>query len=134
MLAWSPMPAGAGVNVYRTVGDGELQGPLNPLPVNEGEFEDRVRPEEEVVYSLRAVMEKINGAVLIEGPAGAEIKIGPEDYVPEELRGLEAVAAKDKVLLYWDASPETWVRGYKIFRSSVGDGGGEFLLLGKSRT
>lgn len=105
-------------NIYKSGREGIYPlEPLNVEPLAVRTFTDGIEPEERRYYSVRAVGSGSSRGVVVEGPPSEEMSIGPEDYVPSMPGGLEAVVSGGKVLLYWDESPEPWVKGYRVYRA-----------------
>ncbi len=130
-LSWE-RPSGDGMfNIYKSAGqDAYPIEPVNSEPLAGASFRDILSPEAAVYYAVRAVEHGASEGVTKES-APAELRVGPEDYIPSAPGGLGAAVADGKVVLYWDESPETWVRGYRVYRAADG---GEFVDIGESRT
>jgi hypothetical protein len=69
--------------------------------------------------------------ILIEGLASKEISIDPAALVPTPPTNLQAVPSKEHVYLIWKESPETWVKGYKVYREINRKEG--FVLIGETQ-
>lgn len=137
-LGWKYPESGVRFNVYR---DAALT-PVNPEPVGESFLDVTLTPGTAVRYSIRAMKETGRAMketnVVSEGPPSVEIAIGPEDYVPSRPLGLNFALTDGKVLVFWDDNPETWVRGYRVYRATIKDGedgeDGDFITIGMSET
>jgi predicted small lipoprotein YifL len=68
-------------------------------------------------------------------PAGplpaAPVDVSSDALVPSAPTGLEAFVAEDRVILFWNESPEIRVGGYEIYRAKE-DGG--FEVIGRTAT
>lgn len=130
-LSWERPPGDGMFNIYKSAGQEAYPiEPVNSEPIAGASFRDILSPEATVYYSVRVVEQGASGAVTRES-APLEIRVRPEDYVPSAPAGLGAAVAEGKAMLYWDENPETWVRGYRVYRAA---GGGEFVTIGESRT
>lgn len=119
-------------NVYRREGAGEYPlWPLNVAPLDKEGYSDSLFLDGSRCYAVRVARPAPSGRVVAEGPPSGETCIGPEDYVPSVVSGLEAAVSEGKVLLYWRESQEPWARGYRIYRA---EGDGKFAPTGESRT
>jgi hypothetical protein len=131
-ISWDYPGEDMNFNIYRSGREGRYPLlPLNAEPLAVRTFVDGIEPEERRYYTVRAVGSGPSAGVVVEGPPSEEMGIGPEDYVPSMPRGLEAVVSGGNVLLYWDESPEPWVRGYRVYRARKG---GRYKKTGRSST
>jgi predicted small lipoprotein YifL len=124
-LDWKYPESGFKFNIYR---DAALT-PVNPEPVGENFLDVTPILDTVVRYTIRAVKET---DILTEGPPAEEIVIGPENYVPSSPSGLGFALTDSKVLVFWNDNPETWIRGYRVYRSPSEDG--DFIPVGMSET
>jgi hypothetical protein len=132
-LSWGPVSGATGYNIYRSSSPRRFpEAPHNPAPVLVEGFVDEALPEEDTYYVVRAVLNSSGGELFVEGFPSAAAAISPEEFVPSAPTGLAATAAEGKVLVYWDESPERWVRGFRIYRSRGEKG--RFVRIGESRT
>jgi fibronectin type 3 domain-containing protein len=77
-----------------------------------------------VYYTIRALH---NTPLLDEGYPSAEIEVTPSLFVPSAPTELRGLRAQGKIILMWRESPETWVKGYRIYRKKEKEK--EFTLL-----
>lgn len=129
-LSWRHQDVGALFNVYKASEKGKYQmRPLNSAPLSVMSFGDSIDTHSNVYYTVRA----LRGSPLRDesAPSG-EIAITPADYVPSKPVGFRAVLTDEgRTLLIWKENPESWVRGYRVYRASAG---GEFALAGEPQT
>jgi len=129
IISWSGGARQRAYNAYKSYAVGDFQlSPANVGPLDKTIFSDHIEPDKTVYYSIRAA--KGEYPILYEGPS-SEIVIGSADFIPSAPSGLDAAVSRDKVLLYWQANPEPWVRGYHVYRSEAG---GSLEALGTSGT
>lgn len=113
-------------NVYRSY-NGEEFSVLNREPLCERVFNDREsvgRPVNYIIRSLR-ITDIVN-----EGRASGKVIVRLEDFIPSPPSDLRIAVGPDRIFLLWRESPETWVRGYRIFRKI--DGEKDFKIIGES--
>lgn len=128
-LSWGHPSHDVLFNVYKTKKEGQYPlTPANPEPLKEPSFTNGIDPSQEVFYTVRALR---GGPLRDEGPPSEEVSIGPGDYLPSRPVGLKAVVLEDRVVLVWEENPETWVRGYRLYRAVEG---GEFEGVGTAQT
>lgn len=86
-------------------------------------------PSRSVRYTVRAVT---GDGISAEGPASDTVEVGLAQYVPAKVGNVQAATSGEGVVLViWDASPESWVTSYNIYRAV---GSGRHELVGSSRT
>lgn len=126
-LSWESGAKGVCYNIYRSTEGGRYGAPLNREPVCDMSFKDSsLFPDKTVYYSIRALL---NTDIKDEGYASKELEIKPSDFVPSTPSDLRIIAGNDKAYLLWEASPESWVKGYRIYRKTEGEA--EFRLIGE---
>ncbi len=125
VLSWKSSGDGICYNIYKAAEKGKYpESPLNKEPICETSFRDgSVRPERSVYYTLRALRMT---DVRDEGYASEEMEVSPSHFVPSAPSELRVVKG-DKQYLMWKESPESWVRGYRVYRKIEGEK--EFALL-----
>ncbi len=64
------------------------------------------------------------------GYPSKELEVNLESFVPSKPVNLTYVPSAKKVYLIWDKNPETWVKGYRIYRKRESEV--EFKLIGES--
>jgi hypothetical protein len=133
VLSWELSPDVSGYNVYRSASSGTYPpAPINSSLINVGEFKDMPATERAYYYTVRAAMTSTDGELFVEGAGSRELTVSPEDFIPLAPTGIDVAATGDKVVVFWNESPESWVRGYKVYRAAGGNG--EFLEVGRSVT
>lgn len=127
-LTWDSSGEGVCYNVYRTVERGKDDGILlNKKPICSVLFRDPAMfPDKNVYYTVRALFDT---EVRDEGYASREVEVSSSHFIPSPPSDLRIVAGDDKVFLIWKESPESWVRGYRIYRMREGDTG--FQVIGE---
>ncbi len=124
-IGWSHPVEGILFNIYSRAED---LRPLNKEPISETAFTDSLSPDAAVRYIVRALL---NTPARDEGPPSDEIVVTPGDFIPSNPEGLRAVSIERGVQLFWKENPETWARGYKVYRAAEA---GEFSLIGQTST
>ena len=133
VLAWEPDIAVSGYNVYRSVNmDSFPPAPRNKKPVTDEKFEELPEMDKSYYYTVRAAMLSPGEDLYVEGPRSLVVTVVPEDFVPMAPGGLDAAVAGEKVVVFWNESPEIWVRGYIVYRA-VGESG-EFKEVGSPKS
>jgi|Deesub1362A_J573_1020465.scaffolds.fasta_scaffold00004_97 hypothetical protein len=128
-IFWTHPAEGVLFNVYKTGKKGSYSmKPVNSSPLKEMFFIDKPDLRKDVYYTIRALW---GGTVRDESYPSEEIKISPDDFVPSEPAGLEAVVTDYGIVLMWGENPEAWVRGYRVYRAEEGKG---FKPIGMSQT
>lgn len=125
-LSWSSSGEGVCYNVYKTAGErGTGAVLMNRVPICGLAFVDGVlTPDETVYYSVRAVPQSDPGK---EGYSSREVGLRPDDFIPSPPSDLRTVKGEDRVFLIWRESPESWVRGYRVYRRREGEPGYTFI-------
>jgi hypothetical protein len=129
VLSWKSAGEGLAYNIYKHAISATLtEKPFNTEPLKETSFRDIFDINKTVSYTIRSVRQN---EILIEGPASVEIRIDPAALVPSPPTNLQAVPSKEHVYLIWKESPETWVKGYKVYREINKKEG--FVLIGETQ-
>ncbi len=129
VLTWEPDIAVSGYNVYRSANKNSFPpAPRNKRPVTDGKFEELPEMDKAYYYTVRAAMLSTGKELFVEGPRSLVVTVALADFVPMAPGGLDAAVAGEKVVVFWNESPEIWVRGYKVYRA-VGEAG-EFKEVG----
>lgn len=125
-LSWQSSGEGVCYHVYRTTEKGRYSdAPIHKDPVCSTSFSDTTLfRDKPVYYTIRAFH---NTPLLDEGYPSAEIELTPSLFVPSAPTELRGVRAQGKILLMWRESPETWVKGYRVYRKKEREK--EFTLL-----
>jgi hypothetical protein len=128
VIKWDHVRNGVKYNIYKSYEKGKYPAsPLNTAPLIETYFIDKVEKTRAVYYTVRALLgTDIKG----EGYPSEELEVNPESFVPSKPANLSYVPSEKKVYLIWDKNPETWVRGYRIYRKKASES--EFKLIGES--
>ncbi len=117
-------------NIYRSYEKGKYPAtPLNSMPLKEPLFKDKVEPEKTTYYTVRSLLDT---DIRDEGYPSDELEVNPETFVISPPTNLTYVPSPEKVYLMWNENPETWVKGYKIYRKKSPDR--EFRNIGESGT
>jgi fibronectin type 3 domain-containing protein len=128
ILSWQNEGKDIRYNVYKNINNGSQTPSLvNDSPLSVNSFTDAFEMDRIVCYSLRSV---VQSDVVNEGPPSAEVEVDPFALVPPQPEGLKAFPAPDRVILYWEASPESWVMGFNVYRK-IGDG--PYALIGHTQ-
>ncbi|HXX81690.1 MAG TPA: hypothetical protein VEI46_09075 [Thermodesulfovibrionales bacterium] len=125
-LSWQGSGEGVCYHVYRTTEKGRYSDvPIHQDPVCSTSFSDKTLfKDTPVFYTIKAFH---NTPLLDEGYPSAEIEVTPSLFVPSAPAELRGVRAQGKIILMWSESPETWVKGYRIYRRKEKEK--EFILL-----
>jgi predicted small lipoprotein YifL len=128
VLSWENEGQNVRYNVYKGFEKGKTApSPLNASPLTEPSFTDAFDINRTAYYAIRSV---VMSDMVNEGPPAPEIEVNPADLVPSAPVNLKAFPASDRVVLYWEASPEPWVTKYKIYRRSDG---GDYSVIGETQ-
>lgn len=111
-------------NVYKKARDGDYRL-LNPSSLTKGPFADKKITGNEAHYMVRALLMATPPGY--EGK-GAVLAVMPEDFVPASPLKPVSFSAKSAVVLLWQANPEQWVKGYRVYKKV----NGTFSLVGES--
>jgi hypothetical protein len=122
-LIWESEGPEALYNVYRhSLGEGRNDlPPVNEEPLGEPLYEGAPGPAEEVVYTVRVLIDDPEGYVQYEGPESGGVTVGPRDFPVSPPGGLEAVVVGRGVTVFWNPNPEGWASGYAVYRAMGGD-------------
>ncbi|HAM50092.1 MAG TPA: hypothetical protein DCP92_05125 [Nitrospiraceae bacterium] len=129
-LTWSSSGEGVCYNIYKTIQKGSYgDAPVNKQPICTQSFKDpTLLLDRTVYYTLRALFDT---GMRDEGYASVEIEVKPLNFVPSPPSDFRYVRDNDKTFLIWKESPESWVKGYRIYRKREGESG--YTLIGESR-
>lgn len=127
-LSWKSYAEGVCYNIYKTTEkDRYGEAALNREPVCGASFKDSsLSPDKTVYYSMRALLKT---EIKNEGYASRELEINPSHFVPSPPSDMRIVSGDGKAYLLWEASPESWTRGYRIYRKI--DGEPDFKMIGE---
>jgi len=128
VLSWKSAGEGITYNIYKHSAETQSQNPVNPIPLKETSFRDVFDTKKAVLYTVKSLREK---GIVYEGPASREIRIDPAKLVPSPPSNLQAVPSVENVYLIWKESPDTWIKGYKIYRETDKKKG--FILIGETQ-
>ena len=130
-LLWQSSGEGVCYHVYRTTEKGRYGDvPIHRDPVCITSFSDRTLFQDKpVYYTIRALH---NTPLLDEGYPSAEVEVTPSHFIPSAPAELRGVRAQGKIVLMWRESPETWVKGYRVYRKKEREK--EFTFLGEVKT
>lgn len=119
-ISWKGSGEDVCYNIYKSPEKGKYGDiSLNKEPVCAATFRDgSLSPEQAVYYTIRSLH---NTPLKDEGFPSSEVVVKPADFIPSPPS--EPVTAKldDKIYLMWKESPESWVRGYRIYRKREGE-------------
>ncbi len=121
-------------NLYRTQGFGALNlSPLNDKPIESNSIRVPVdlhkgEPNKKAYFSIRPT---IRQGITHTGRASKVIAVSPEDFVPSSPLFIDTTINNGRVYLNWQEAPETWVRGYRVYRR---DAEGNFVVVGETQT
>ena len=130
-LTWRSSGEDVCYNIYRSVEKDKFDnGPLNTEPDCATSYKDDfLSPERSVYYIIRPLH---NTPSKDEGYPSREIAVSPANFVPLPPSDARVVKTEDKTYLVWKESPESWVRGYRVYRKVEGEEG--FTFLGEAVT
>lgn len=119
------MDSGAMANIYKTFEKGSYSlYPVNSAPLGDNFFVDRLETSRVVYYTVR----QLRGTVIRdEGPPSDELEINPALFKPSSPSGLNYAYVEKKIYLLWKENPETWVKGYRVYRKGLSED--KFTLL-----
>ncbi len=133
VITWHADPGVSGFNVYRSARSDKFPpAPRNPVLVKGGRFEEMPGTDRTYYYTVRAAMLSLDGDLFVEGSRSSVVRVSPEDYVPSMPEGIDAASTRDKVVVFWNENPESWIKGYKVYRA-VGKGG-ELIEIGAPKS
>ncbi len=114
-------------NIYRSYQRGVYSiYPINNAPLKDNFYFDRIDTSRTVYYKISS---HLNTEVRNESVLSEELEINPTDFIPSAPTGLIYAPLDKKILLLWEENPETWVKGYRIYRKKAQDK--EFALIGE---
>ncbi len=117
-------------NIYRSYEKGKYPAlPLNKTPLKETFFTDKLEPGKITYYTVRSLLDT---EIKDEGYPSAELEVNPETFVISPPSNLKYAVSPEKVYLMWDENPETWVKGYKVYRKRASEKA--FRNIGESGT
>jgi hypothetical protein len=127
-LEWDSSGEGVCYNVYRSMEKGKYRGtPLNAEPDCSISFKDNLLSlESPVYYTIRSLH---NTPSVDEGYPSQEIEVSPAIFVPSPPSDIRIVKTQGKIYLTWKESPESWVKGYRVYRKLEGEK--DFAFLGE---
>ena len=129
-VTWDRVSASALYNIFRSYEKGKTPAsPVNKTPLKDPSFKDRVEAEKVVYYTVRSLLDTV---IRDEGYPSGELEVTPEAFVPSPPSHLKYVPSEKKTYLMWDENPETWVKGYRVYRKKLSDRG--FVLAGETVT
>jgi len=134
-LSWKDMRGVDAYRVYRQIKGTGSDEKGQASKVKDTSFLDS-NPEilkgQVLLYRVRAIRElNVDGVRSIaQGPASRPLETRDSLFTPDSPRGVDITASGGKVLVYWDESPEKWINGYRVYRSTPG---GSFRKLGDSK-
>ncbi|TAN42994.1 MAG: fibronectin type III domain-containing protein [Nitrospirae bacterium] len=127
-IYWQKGPGRLFYNIYKSDIKDKIQPtPLNSAPLKEPFFKDAINPSASFYYHVKALL---GTDIVDEGLPSDTLVLGPEAFVPAGPSGLNFVPTPSKVFLLWKEAPESWVKGYRIYRKRSGED--SFLLIGDS--
>jgi len=128
-ISWNASGRGVCYNVYKTRQKGGYADiPLNNKPICTTSFRDIVEPDSPVYYRIRALL---NTDIMDEGYASEELEVNPSGFIPSPPSDIRAVRNGYRIYLMWKEAPETWVKGYRVYRRAEGES--MFSLVGEVR-
>lgn len=126
-FSWDSSGKGVCYNIYRATEKSKYSdNPVNRAPVCNTSYKDSANPDAPVYYSIRALL---NTDIRDEGYASAELEVNPLHFIPSPPSDLRIVMGDDRAHLMWKESPESWVKGYRVYRKIEGET--EFKMLGE---
>lgn len=128
-IRWAKVPGKVKYNIYKSheknVSAGEL---LNKTALSEPFYSDKVDTRLPSYYFVRSLLDS---EIKDEGFPSEVLEVDPSSFVPSKPSALTYVYVPQGLVLLWNANPESWVKGYRVYRKR--DKGG-FGLIGETTT
>ena len=102
-------------NIYQSAPGGKSKKSktlLNASPITQNTFGVAPNTGQVTVYSVSA---QLGGPFLYEGKS-SQVIVKPADFVPAPPAAPTALKTAEGIRLIWNANPESWVSGYRIYR------------------
>jgi hypothetical protein len=129
-LSWSKTAEGVVCNIYKTAEKGNYGAvPVNKQPLSNNVFTDTLHMDKPVYYVVRAL--RLTDWK-DEGYASDELEVAADAFIPSAPAGLQYAISDSGVFLTWNANPEQWVKGYRIYRKKALED--VFTVAGESHT
>lgn len=130
-LSWKGSAGDVCYNIYKSTVKGKYpESPLNRKPVCAASYRDSsLSPAVPVFYTVRGTLDTM---IKDEGYPSPEVEVGPSGFIPSVPADVRVVAGEDKVHFVWKENPESWVKGYRIYRKMRGER--DFALIGEVNT
>jgi hypothetical protein len=113
-ITWDKGAEGITYNIYRSAEKGKYQTPLNAKPLDKPFFRDGVDTGKTVFYTIRSI---VDSNISNEGDLSPDLEVNTQSFIPARPTDLRYVGSQNKGYLSWKENAETWVRGYKVYRS-----------------
>jgi fibronectin type 3 domain-containing protein len=116
LIDGSPVTGQIGYRVQRAAADGPLQ-PITAEPLDATQFTDTA-VQNDVAYRYAVEAIRVEPNARARGPASEAASVTPVDLTPPSApTALVAIPAGQSVRLAWNASPDTDVASYAIYRA-----------------
>ncbi len=119
-ISWKSPGGDVCYNIYKSPEQGRYgDASLNKMPICATAFKDgALSPEQNVYYMVRSLH---NTPLKDEGFPSAELVVKPTDFLPSPPSEPATARVDDKIYLMWKESPESWVKGYRVYRKREGE-------------
>ncbi|MCX8026397.1 MAG: hypothetical protein N3A62_00885 [Thermodesulfovibrionales bacterium] len=110
----SDCPSNFTYNIYKSdYKDNPSSTPINPKTIKNTSFKLEIPKEEVSYYHIRPVVET---NIIQIGKVSNPLTISLSDLIPSKIEGIKHATAENRIFITWKESPETWVKGYKVYR------------------
>ncbi|MBA4348809.1 MAG: hypothetical protein C0415_02330 [Thermodesulfovibrio sp.] len=129
-IIWSGSDSSLKYNIYSSYEKGKYsESPKNRVPLKEELLKDRIDTLKIVYYTVRAFRD---AETKEEGYPSEELEVNPALFTPSSPVDIRFIPSPQKVYLMWNENPETWVKGYRIYRKRLSES--DFMLIGEAVT
>ena len=120
-ITWNKVVDGVTYNIYRGTDRGNCSTVLlNATPLEKPFFKDAVNVNQPVFYSVRSL---VSTTIMNEGAPSECLEVDPQSFLPVHPSDVRFVRTAGKLYVSWKENPETWIKGYRIYRKK---GQGQF--------
>jgi hypothetical protein len=121
-ITWEKVADGITYNIYRGTERGKCETALlNATPLEKPFFKDGVSASQPVFYSIRSL---VRTTIINEGAPSECLEVDPQSFLPGNSSDVRFVRTEGKLYLSWKENPETWIKGYRVYRKK---GQGQFM-------
>ncbi|MGO9379769.1 MAG: hypothetical protein ACLP29_14650 [Dissulfurispiraceae bacterium] len=124
-ITWVKVADGISYNIYRGIERGKCDSVLlNAKPLEKPYFKDAVNASQTVFYSVKSL---VRTSIINEGAESECLEVNPQSFLPSIPADVRFVRTAGKLYLSWKGNPETWLKGYRVYRKK---GTGQFMPVG----